>query len=54
LAQGVGPDANSCEEMALSKSSKFIWSDIFDAPVVNHAVGDVTLFNEFPQPSGGL
>jgi len=44
-AQGVGPDANAGEEMALSKSSKFIWSDIFDAPIVNHAIGDVTLFD---------
>jgi hypothetical protein len=45
LAQGVGPDADSGEEVALSKSSKFSWCDIFDAPLVNFAVCDVTLFD---------
>jgi hypothetical protein len=31
--------------MALSKSSKLSWYDILDAPLVNYAVCDVTLFD---------
>jgi hypothetical protein len=31
--------------VALSKSSKLNWYDILDAPLVNYAISDVTLFD---------
>jgi len=53
LAQGVGPDADSGEEMALGISRKFVWSYIFNTPFIHDAVGNVALFDEFAQPLGG-
>jgi hypothetical protein len=41
----MAPDANSCEEVALSKFKKFFWSDITDAPIIDHTVRDVPLFD---------
>jgi hypothetical protein len=37
--------------MALSKSFEVVWGDIFYAPIIYYAVGDVSLFNQFAQPS---
>jgi hypothetical protein len=33
----VGPDADSCEEMALGKPVEFVWYDILDRPFVDFA-----------------
>ncbi|WCP14516.1 hypothetical protein sphantq_02962 [Sphingobium sp. AntQ-1] len=52
-AQGVAVDADAGEEVALSKSSKLIWADIFDAPFVNDVGRDVAASDEFAQPCGG-
>jgi hypothetical protein len=35
LSQGKGPSADSGKEVALSKSSKFVWRNVFYAPLVN-------------------
>jgi hypothetical protein len=40
-AQGVAPDPNACEEVALGIPGKFRGFDIFDAPFVNKAGGDL-------------
>jgi hypothetical protein len=52
-AQGEGVDADSCEEVALSKSSKFIWDNIFNAPFVNDAGRDLASGYQFAQPCSG-
>mgnify|MGYP003341845860 FL=1 len=52
--QGVGPDADPCEEVALSKFKKFIWYDIFNAPFIDFARRDVALFDKFAQPCSRL
>jgi hypothetical protein len=44
LSKGVGPDADPCEEVALSKSVEIAWGDIFNAPFIYYAVGDMSLF----------
>lgn len=48
--QGVGPDPDAGEEVALSKSSKFIWTNIADVPFVNDTGRNVASGNEFAQP----
>jgi hypothetical protein len=35
LSQGIGPDANSGEKVALSKSIKLVWRHIADVPFIN-------------------
>jgi hypothetical protein len=40
--------------MALGEIFKVGWCDIFNAPIVNHAIGDVTLLDQFPQPRSSL
>jgi hypothetical protein len=42
LAQGVAPDPNACEKVALGVSHKVGWKDIFDASFVNVAGRNVT------------
>jgi hypothetical protein len=49
-AQGVGPHSDACEEVALIKSSKFIWPNIADVPFVYDAGSDVARSDEFAQP----
>ncbi len=46
-------NADPGEEVALSKSSKLIWADIFDAPFVHDARGDHVARNQFAQPCRG-
>jgi hypothetical protein len=53
-AQGVRPDANSCEKMALGKGGKFVWGDIFYAPFVYDTISDVPLLDQLPQPCCGF
>jgi hypothetical protein len=52
LAEGVTPDADSGEEVALSVSQKVIWRDIFNTPFVHIAWCDMPLFYQLPEPSG--
>ena len=50
-AQSLRPHSNSGEEVALSKSSKLIWSNIFDAPFIHDAGRDVASGDQFAEPS---
>jgi len=52
--QGVGPDANTGKEVALSKCRKFSWNDIFYAPLVHFARSKVALFDQLSQPCRSL
>jgi hypothetical protein len=49
-AQGMRPDANSGEKVALGKSSQVVRCDIFNTPFVNFARGDMTAGDEVTQP----
>ena len=53
LSQGVAPYADSGKEVALGVLGEFVWSDIFYAPFVHDAGGNVALVDEFSQPLGG-
>jgi hypothetical protein len=53
-AQGVRPDANSCEEMALGEIGKFVWGDIVYAPFIYDTISDVPLLDQFAQPCCGF
>ncbi|MBB5543572.1 hypothetical protein GGD70_003887 [Paraburkholderia fungorum] len=46
----VRPDTDSGEEMALGESEKVVWSDIFNAPFINVAGGNVTGGYQVAQP----
>jgi len=46
----VGPDANSCEEVALSKPGKLGWNDIANIPLVHHAWRDRSALDQIAQP----
>lgn len=52
--KGSAPDADPGEEVALSKSSKFICADIEDAPFVDHAGRDMACGDEVAQPLGRI
>tara|TARA_R100000908_G_C3693041_1_gene106608 strand:+ start:292 stop:549 length:258 start_codon:yes stop_codon:yes gene_type:complete len=45
LSKGTAPDSDSCEEVALIKFIKLIWSDITDAPFIDHTIRDVAFLN---------
>src|SRR5258706_13461711 len=49
-AQGVAPDADACEEVALGESAQVVVSDILDAPWVDFARGDQAGLHEIAQP----
>jgi hypothetical protein len=49
-AQGMAPDADPGEEMALGITTKVIGFHVLDAAVVDIARGDVTGLDEFAQP----
>jgi hypothetical protein len=53
-AQGVRPDADAGEEVALGESLEVVWSYILDAPFIDHARRDVPLGDQFTQPRGRL
>ena len=40
--------------MALSKTGKFVWGDIFYAPFIYDTISDVPLFYQFAQPCCGF
>jgi len=48
--QGVGPDPDPCEEVALSKSSKVTCCDILDAPRIDFARRDHPGLDQLPEP----
>ena len=50
--KGVGPDSNTCKEMALCVSVKVARSNIFNTPVVNIARRDVACGDQVAQPLG--
>jgi len=50
--QGVRPDADACEEMALRESSKVVGSDINNAPLVNDTRRDMPGSDQVAQPLG--
>jgi hypothetical protein len=49
-AQGVAPDPDAGEEVALGESGKVAWLDIYDAPLVNLPVSNEPDGNEIAQP----
>jgi hypothetical protein len=53
-AQGVGPAANTCEEMALDESAEIVGLNIYDAPFIDLARGDESRLDKFPQPGCGF
>jgi hypothetical protein len=53
LSEGERPDADAGEPMALNKSGKVVWSDIFDAPFVDFARRDQVVIGELAQPCRG-
>lgn len=54
LSQGVGPDADTGEEVALCETSQVVWTDIFNAPFVYFAGRDVSGFYQVTQPRCGV
>jgi hypothetical protein len=44
-SQRIGPDADAGEEVALGISHKFIWLDIFNAPLINITLGNMAGFD---------
>ena len=54
FAQGVRPDANAGEKMALRESCKVAWQDILDISFVNNSVGNMPCLYEFAQPCSGV
>ena len=53
FSEGVGPDTDPGEEVALSVSRKFIWPYIADIPFIDMARRDVAGRNQFAQPRRG-
>jgi hypothetical protein len=53
VSQGVGPDADPCEEMALSVSKKLDWYNIADIPLIHVSGSDQVSPDQFPEPCGG-
>ncbi|GKI71007.1 hypothetical protein NUBL21976_11590 [Klebsiella pneumoniae] len=49
-AEGMGPDADPGEKVALGKSSEVVRCDIFNTPFVNFARGDMPGGYEVTQP----
>jgi len=50
-SEAPGPDAG--EEMALREPSNVMRRDLFDSTVIDHAVRDLSRFDQLPQPRGG-
>ena len=48
--EGMGPDANTGEEMALGESPQVVRSDIFNTPFINNTRRDMPRLNEVAQP----
>lgn len=52
--QGVIPHPDSGEEVYSSTSSKVIWRDIFNGPLIHVSRRDQTRAHQLAQPSGGV
>ena len=52
-SQGMGPDANAGEEMALREAAQVAGEDIFDTPFIHIARRNVAGFNQVAQPLRG-
>jgi hypothetical protein len=48
--QGVAPDADAGEEVALSKSRKSVWRNVPNVSFIDFPTRDVSLIDKFPQP----
>lgn len=53
-SEGVAPDADASEEVALTVAFKVICSDILDAPFVHVTGRDVACGDQVPQPLRGI
>ena len=53
LSQGVGPNSDSGEEVALAVPHKLAWYDILDGSFIDFPRRNVSRLDEFPQPFGG-
>jgi hypothetical protein len=51
-AQGIAPNSDTGEKMALGKPGKVAWHNIGNAPLVNLTRRDMTCLDEFTQPRG--
>lgn len=52
-AGGEAPDAEPCKEVDLREAFEVGGLDKFNAPIIDHAIGDQAVFDEFAQGSGG-
>ena len=52
--EGIGPDTNAGEEVALSKSMKVGWTDVSNISLIDFPVCNVAGLDEFAEPGGGL
>ena len=52
-SQGMGPDANAGEKVALRETAQVARVDIFDTPFIHIAGRDMAGFNQVAQPLGG-
>jgi hypothetical protein len=50
----MAPPAETREEVDLGKPSEIFGSDIYDAPLVNDAIGNVASGDQVTQPGGGV
>jgi hypothetical protein len=52
-SQGMAPNADAGEEVALGETAQVAWVDIFNTPFVNIAGRNVASINQVAQPLGG-
>jgi hypothetical protein len=52
--KGVAPHADASEEMTLGEFAELVWSDVFDASLVDDAGSDVSSGDEVSQPLRGV
>ena len=50
LSQGKRPSAEAGEKVALSKSNKLVWRNVFNAPFVHYARRNFSRLNQVAQP----
>lgn len=53
MAEGVGPDSDSCEQVDLGVSHKLGWNDVLDVTFVYNSWCNVACVDKVPQPLGG-
>lgn len=52
--EGVGPGADTGEEVGLDGVSDVSWSEVSDAPLIDFPAGDIPAANQVPQPVRGV